>query len=444
MKKIIFIVLICLSVSYVSAQQFEILHINEIENGMAFEYCGDIHDIIGVIIYGNESCSEQSWEVTTDINPNTVIYVADSITILNDYINEDFISYSVFYHGCDINISFYIEFTNLYNYPFADTIIWKHLNESLQLIDSFNANYEYYYSYGFVTCTWSTGETTLEIEVTQPGVYSVTNTNDNCGSATYSVEVRDNVEAYRATVDLRTNKNKVTWQVTPEQAEYITDVKVYRDDVLVGTAPYTNGYFLDAIGSDAAARNYRIVGVSVEGDDCPIPSYEKGTIHTTYYEDVDGNLNMTWNTPYIEEGAQGTLTGYQICKYNPATEEVTVVDQVNASITDYTCNTAAFTGGQATIAAIFDSKDVEDRAFSNLTDHTFAVSEESETNFMVYPNPSNGTFIVEGASNLTIYNTIGQIIAKSHNEEEKHSFSLGSGIYFIKSDEGAVKKIIVE
>ena len=432
MKKfMVFVLLISWSILGL-AQCYDTLHVENISQDETFMKCENNNNFLGFIIYSEPNCESTWFRIYGDgffIDEQNI----DSV-IINKEMLSTIVPTTLNYHGCETNVTcyFWLLPNDAVENPFVEPTIWKQQNTSITL----SAIPGCYY-------LWSTGETTLTIEVTAPGIYYVTQSNE-CSSTTYSVEVRDNVEAYRATVDLRTNKNKVTWQVTPEQTEYITDVKIYRDDVLVGTTPYTNGYFLDAIGSDAAARNYRIVGVAIEGDDCPIPSYEKGTIHTTYYEDVDGNLNMTWNTPYIEEGAQGTLTGYQICKYNPATEEVTVVDQVNASITDYTCNTAAFTGGQATIAAIFDSKDTESRAFSNLTDHTFAVSEESETNFMVYPNPSNGTFIVEGASDLTIYNTIGQIIATSHNEEEKHSFSLGSGIYFIKSDEGAVKKIIVE
>ena len=304
---------------------------------------------------------------------------------------------------------------------------------------------------------WSTGETTPIIEVTEPGIYSVTLTNE-CGPVTYSVEVRDNVELYRATVDLRTNKNKVTWLATPEQAEYITEVKVYRDGNLVGTAPYANGYFLDAIGSDAAARTYQIVGVSVEGEDCPIASYQKGTIHTTYYLDVNNDLNMTWNAPYIQEEAEGQLTGYQIYKYNPATEELTLIDEVNTTITNYTCSANAFVGGRAILAATFDrvsppsggdgqrpegADGLETRSFSNLSENMFAVGEETMINFKVYPNPANGAFTVEGAKEVTVYNTLGQAVATSRSEEGTHSFSLPSGIYFIKANE-RVKKVVVE
>ena len=146
-------------------------------------------------------------------------------------------------------------------------------------------------------------------------------------------------------------------------------MKVYRDGFFVGTAPYENGYFLDAIGSDNAARNYQIVGVTPEGEDCPIASHQKGTIHTTYYLDVNDNLNMTWNIPYVEQGAQGSLTYFQVCKYDPNTEQLTVVDQVNSLITDYTCGVNQFAGGYPVIAAVFsNSKDreFEDMSFSNM------------------------------------------------------------------------------
>ena len=426
--KHIFTILFSISILCAYSQHYETFYMEDLSSGSAVHYC--TVELSGVLLLSN--CEENEWYLA--LNGNFIHEENMDSILIEMPITQLYIG--AYYDECNIsieNISFEPWGQNYIPNPFPDTVLFKRQFEIVSLGHN-NAwgGHNYY---------WSTGETTSNIEVIEPGMYTVTIENP-CTSATYSVEVRDNVEAYRATVDLRTNKNKVTWQVTPEQAEYITDVKVYRDDVLVGTAPYTNGYFLDAIGSDAAARNYRIVGVAIEGDDCPIPSYEKGTIHTTYYEDVDGNLNMTWNTPYIEEGAQGTLTGYQICKYNPATEEVTVVDQVNASITDYTCNTAAFTGGQATIAAIFDSKDVEDRAFSNLTDHTFAVCEENETNFMVYPNPSNGTFIVEGNGLLSIRNVLGQEIM-TKEIEDKINLELPKGIYFLKMN-GRTQKVVVE
>ena len=264
-----------------------------------------------------------------------------------------------------------------------------------------------------------------------------------CSSETFSIEVRDNVELYRATVDLETNLNKTTWQTTPGQAEYISEVKVYRDGLLVGIAPYQDGYFLDAIGSDNAARNYHLVGVTTEGENCPIESYEKGTIHTSYYQDVNSNLNMTWNIPYVEEGAQGTLTYFQICKYDPNTGEITVVDQVNASITDYTCGVNQFDGGYAVIAAVFnDGKGLEELSFSNLTTDILGIGENGGNSFKIYPNPAKDRVTVEGTGILTVTNALGQIIL-TKDINGKITIDLAQGLYFVILN-NPVRKIVVE
>lgn len=428
MKRLL-IALFVASALYVQAQNYEVLHVEEFP-GMYF-YCFD-NDISGLIIYGETDCNAHWFVFPSGGGDLQEWDNMDSIIIHNPH---EPMMYDVQYDGCENNtVVGGIVIDVLPINPFVEPIIWTRQNDSESVTlnadpNGLELNYQ-----------WSTGDTTQTIEVSEPGIYSVTIIND-CGSATYSVEIRDNVELYRATVDLQTNKNKVIWLVTPEQAQYITSVKIYRDNIPVDTAPYTNGYFLDAIGSDAAARNYRIVGVSVEGDDCPIPSYEKGTIHTTYYEDVDGNLNMTWNTPYIEEGAQGTLTGFQICKYNPATEEVTVIDQVNASITDYTCSSSAFIGGQATIAAIFDSKDTESRSFSN-RNTMLAVSENEENHFKVYPNPAKDRVTVEGTGLMTVTNTLGQTIL-TKEIDGKATIDLPQGLYFVKLG-NEMQKIVVE
>ena len=429
MKKFVFVILFVTSFLSVYAQYYEEVNIDGVEYGSSLTFCCEDNNLLGVVIHGTD-CSDQTWTLRDGSTLDVLVdgENLDSLIVSNPHEYKYFI---LDYYGCDNDIEvqcniFFISSTS-YN-PFDEPVIWK--RQSVPII------LDCYVDGGL----WSTGEIGRTIEVVEPGIYSVT-FSTVCGSTTHSVEVRNNVDLYRATVDLRTNKNKVTWQVTPEQSQYITDVKIYRDDVLVGTSPYTDGYFLDAIGSDAAARNYRIVGVSVEGDDCPIPSYEKGTIHTTYYEDVDGNLNMTWNTPYIEEGAQGTLTGFQICKYNPATEEVTVIDQVNKLTTDYTCSSSAFIEGQATIAAIFDSKDMESRSFSN-RNTMLAVGENEENGFKAYPNPAKDRVTVEGTGLMIVTNTLGQTIL-TKEIDGKTTIDLPQGLYFVKMN-GETRKIVVE
>ena len=75
---------------------------------------------------------------------------------------------------------------------------------------------------------------------------------------------------------------------------------------------------------------------------------------------------------------------------------------------------------------------------------TEEVSDVIATPLKIYPNPSHGTFTVEGVENLTVFNTLGQAVATSHSATGTHTFTLRSGLYFVKSDEGTVQKVVVE
>lgn len=435
MKKFLILVLfVVLGLTNIGlSQNYEILHVGQFN---ARFYCANDDNLTGVIVYGEENCDNQTWYVTVlnSYGEETVFIDEqniDSIVILTP---NEFAVYNLSYNGCNINcysgISFEVTYTN--ENPFTESIIWKRKNESITL--DANPNYMDW------SCLWSTGEMTETIEVSEPGTYSVTIT-DYCGSATYSVEVRDNVDLYRATCDLLTNKNQVTWQITPEQAEYITSVKVYRNTTdLIATVPYTDGSFTDDIGSESTQWQYHLVGVSVEGDDCPIPSYWKRTIHLDHVQGTQGNHILQW-TPYEEEApSKETVVAYAI--YDVVNGEAHHVIDVGSFTNVYSYNPSDFSGS-AVVAAVFSGRGLEDHAFSNMISMT-AVGETPTSTIVVYPNPSNGTFTVEGTAQLTIYNTLGQIISTSQSEDGTHSFSLSHGIYFVKSGEGVVKKVVVE
>lgn len=432
MKKV-FIIALMLFCGMANAQNYLRLNITEIEDWQSLGYCTTQYD--SVVIEKEPGCTAfVEWIVSLN-GEYPQGYHTDEIVLIPGS-NAD--SYSIrYYSNCSISSrEFWVNFSTFdAPYPWAQTYMWKRVGEQVLLEAWGGYNYQ-----------WSTGSTNSYITVTNPGTYWVRIYND-CGELYDTIRVRDNVEVYRATVDLETNLNKTTWQVTEGQADYISEVKVYRDGLLVGTAPYEQGYYLDAIGSDNAARNYRVVGVSVEGEDCPIESYEKGTIHTTYYQDVNGNLNMTWNVPYVEEGAQGTLTYFQICKYDPNTGEITVVDQVNAAITDYTCGVNQFDGGYAVIAAVFnDGKGVEELSFSNLTTEILGIEEDgpstSSGTFTVYPNPAKDRVTIEGTGKATITNALGQTIL-TKEIDGKATIELPRGMYFVKMN-GVTRKIVVE
>ena len=438
MKKFIFATLFLIGIFGAHAQYYEILTIEQIENNIpnVSLYCAEDDNFLGVIIYGT-GCPDQIWTLK-DGTGNVLIYEenVDSLIIYNTQHEWQFFEF--FYEGCNGTITirhYIIIFEQFAPNPFSEPVVWKRPNESVILSTI----------YGDVG-VWSTGETSESIEVSEPGTYSITLTNV-CGPVTYYVEVRDNVELYRATCDLVTNKNKITWNTTPEQSEYITSVKVYRNNNHVGTVPYMDGTFTDNIGSEDTQWQYHIVAVSVEGDDCPIPSYWKRTIHLDCVENAQGNMILQW-TPYAEESpSKNEVAAYGI--YDVVNGIPYHVIDVGYFTDVYVYNPADFHGYGA-VAAVFTedglkrSDGFEKLAFSNRTKQMLGIDDIIRHSIRVYPNPTDGEFTVEGVSDLTIYNILGQVVTTSHTFENVHKFSLGSGIYFIKSNEGLVKKIVVQ
>ncbi len=424
MKKILLIALMLTNIAFVKAQNYDTLYIQNVSQQAAFHYCANEYD--GVVVMG-----EPNWNCEWNINFGGHFY-ANSIVLLN---SEYY--YYITYHGStgrQFNVFFH---PPLETSPFADPFVWKRQGESVTLSAVEDYDYEW---------LWSNGSTNYEIEVTESGTYSVTITSIyGCGSATYSVQVRDNVELYRATVDLATGLNKVTWLTTPEQAEYVSQVKVERDGMTVATVPYEDGQFIDNIGSENAARNYRLTAIGTDGTECPIPSYQKGTLHVDYSPNANNpnKLNMAWTPPFIEEGAPIAVSYFQICKYDPATGEVTVIDQIGANSTIASYDENLFDGGYATVAALFsEGRAYDDMSFSNLTEDLLATSEKQQNQTKIYPNPSNGAFTVEGTGNLRITNLLGQEILTKEIAGQT-TIELPTGVYFLRLN-GVVRKVVVE
>ena len=437
MKKFVFVSLFVLCSLIGNAQHYEVLDAEELWNSGAQTsyYCSIDDELLGIIIYGvGNYCSDQVWWLQDYSSVIIDGINADSIVISNPH---EYHEYQFTINGCYddmfgvplFELTHRIIFEVLPLNPYDNPILWIRHNDAIIL----SAPWIY-------SPVWSTGETTSSIEVSEPGTYSVTLTNV-CGSATYSIEVRDNVEIYRATTDLVTNKNQVTWRTTPEQSEYITSVKVYRNNELVGTVPYADGVFTDNMGSENTQWQYHIVGVSVEGDDCPIPSYWKRTIHLDRIQDSQGNLILQW-TPYEEESPEkDVVAAYGI--YDVVNGIPNHVIDVGNFTNVYTYNPADFHGYGA-VAAVFEKKGLEEFAFSNLTKQMLDVDENiTESPVMkVYPNPTIGAFTVEGTGTLTVTNTIGWTVL-TREITGKQSFELSRGMWFVKLN-GVTRKLVVE
>ena len=430
MKKVIFMAVLMFSfITATKAQNDTVFYLHE--NMENVEVCINNYD--RALVYADESCTEFIWWINyyEEHTVNPII-----ITPEMGYMGSNFCP--IEYDGCGKHYNFIVSFTSTNVPPPGTFILWKHQGESIQ-IEAVGAD-----SLGMYNYYWSTGETTYSIDVTEDVTYTC-EISDMCGTAIRTFPVKDNVELYRATVDLETKLNKVTWQTTPEQAEYISEVKVERDGMVVGTAPYEQGYFMDNIGSENAARNYRLIAITTEGTECPIPSYQKGTLHVDYSPNASNpnKLNMAWTPPLIEEGAPIAVSYFQICKYDPTTSEVTVIDQIGANNTIGSYDVDLFDEGYAVVAAMFnEGKDYEELAFSNLTDFLVGIEENEGQQCRVYPNPAKDRFTVEGTGTMTITNTLGQTVL-TKEIDGKATIELPQGLYFVKLG-GTTRKIVVE
>lgn len=421
MKRLFLLILMVGTILPTIAQNDTIIYIADEPQNQTI--CPELFD--RVLVYGLNDCSEFYWTINGQIHHENPI-------IINVGIGE---LYEIEYYGCNFICGFNIWFEDDFlSLPSQITqTVWKHQNEALQLqpVGNDSLGEPYWYEY-----LWSTGSTEPIIEVTEPGTYTC-EMSVSCGSATRTFIVLDNVEIDLATCDLETNLNMVTWPTTPAQAEYVSQVEIKRDGLLVGTAPYTDGQFIDNIGSDAASRTYTVTALDTDGTPCPITSYPKETIHMAYLTGINNTIEVNWNTPTGYD-----LLGYNVCEWHENDGSLSVIDYVGASVTSYTCSQSQFDQGYIVVQGVEASKDGETRLFSNRSMDLVGLGENEATMFKVYPNPAKDRFTVEGTGTMTVTNTLGQTVL-TQEIDEKATVELPQGMYFVKLG-GATRKVVVE
>ena len=419
MKKIFLIIICALFCLIEVSAQDTIVTIPQLSQQFPQRINACVNKYDRVLLYAPDNCSTFKFEINGEWIYNVSPIIFETTTT------------DCWFNGCGYDLGFGVYFIEPNVPDETTTSYWKRQYEPITL--EAPSGYSY---------LWNTGATTPSIEVTEPGTYTCA-VSDMCATSVLTFIVQDNVEIDLATCDLESNLNMVTWRVTEEQAEYIDYVILKRDGLQVGSADYTDGYFLDNIGSGSASRTYTVTAVASDGTDCPIVSYPKETIHMAYLIGLNATIEVNWNIPTGYD-----LLGYNICEWTPDEKEgeLTIIDFVGANVTSYTCSGNMFHNGYVVVQGVEDTKNDESRLLSNRSDKKIdgLVNTGNISHFNVYPNPTDGEFTVVGTTDLTIYNILGQVVTTSHTSENVHKFSLGSGIYFIKSAEGLVKKLIVK
>ena len=85
-----------------------------------------------------------------------------------------------------------------------------------------------------------------------------------------------------------------------------------------------------------------------------------------FLPDINGNVEMTWNQPELG-GANIHVGRFEICEYDPNSNEINVIDFVSSVTTSYSCNQSMFDYGYPLIRAIVQDGRGERDILSNRT-----------------------------------------------------------------------------
>ena len=157
-------------------------------------------------------------------------------------------------------------------------------------------------------------------------------------------------------------------------------------------------------------------------------------------------LYLFWRTP--EEGSTGELDHFDVYRDN----EVIATVEFDPSIPDYGYEDTITVDVQAEYFIMAVYSDGCEAPSQTEIGYGISAVEESESNVMVYPNPSNGTFNLNfgvGQWNVEVYDITGRKVYE--NRMDGHSvLDLGKcnqGVYFLKAigeSRGVTAKIVLQ
>jgi hypothetical protein len=201
-----------------------------------------------------------------------------------------------------------------------------------------------------------------------------------------------------------------------------------------------------------------------QGDRCWI-AYYRGygdTLVTTYFHDFkpdwfshhtpvmdceivscgENNVTLRWNEPELKP--EEVLIGYQVYR------GVTLVSEDLVTETEYTDNCSG--GGRLNYHVLAVYSDGETSKSYNIVycEQTEGIGENEGEGITLSPNPTSGLVRIEGATatEVRVYNTLGQLLKTAQNTNEVNLRGLPQGMYLLRitDEDGAVatKKLVVK
>ncbi|RLD41177.1 MAG: hypothetical protein DRI86_13870 [Bacteroidetes bacterium] len=228
---------------------------------------------------------------------------------------------------------------------------------------------------------------------------------------------------------------------------------------------------------DPTSRNWTIDVATTFGVDIPTADYRTSLIIVE--NDVTGSGSSWAQANYYSGGTYGDMIDADGTNYANLTNPVPAADMVynhvgrelvdgftgsaNSVPTTITSGTANAFSYSGTLDASWNDENISfvalllDNATGQIVNATeleldvVGINTANNTNYRIYPNPTTGTFVIEGAANskVSVYNMIGDVIYTNDNAEEVTTIDLSSfsaGNYIVKivnNNEVSYQKIIL-
>ena len=315
---------------------------------------------------------------------------------------------------------------------------------------------------GLTSYLWNTGSTASSLVVSQSGNYSVTVTNSNgCLQTSNPFAVNASFMAAPQVcivgVDSLTNENRVVWEKPLTLG--IDSFYVYKETNVsniytkIGATDYNQlAVFLDVNSNPAVqAYRYKISAKDTCGVETNVGDFHK-TIHLTINQGIGGAWNLIWS--HYEGLNFGSYNIYR----GTDPSNISLLTTIQSNLNSYT-DLAPPTGPLYYQIEVVNPVNCDPTKIVNygvsrsniVNNGVSGVIEISNTNILVYPNPTNGNITLEVSSELvgkrySIRDFSGRIIRDgkiSSTQEQIDLQNVARGAYYLSIENStSVTKLI--